>query len=99
MKLLPFLLLAFNCNGQIQEDKVLHFGAGMLIASGTTYFTYKLTDNKTVSVLTGFGVATLAGLGKELYDKKTGKGVYDPKDALWTTIGGGVGVTVVFTLK
>lgn len=98
-KLLFALLLHSSANAQIQTDKVMHFGAGALISATTTAITYKLTDNKTASMLCGFGMATLAGIGKEVYDKKTGKGVADINDAIWTSIGGGIGVTIVFTLK
>lgn len=100
MKTIAILLLSCStATAQIQKDKALHFGAGLAISATTTAITYKITNNKNTSMLVGFGAATLAGVAKEVYDKKSGKGVPDSKDALWTSIGGGVGMTIRFTFK
>lgn len=64
-----------------QTDKMLHFSAGSAI-SGTTYYLFK--DNKN-AVLYSIAAGTIAGVGKEVYDRnRTG---FDNKDLACTIIG------------
>ena len=60
------------------NDKLLHFGAGLLVALFARHF-----------VGPGFGVlaAILAGAAKEAYDA-LGNGVVDPGDFVATVAGG-----------
>lgn len=81
-------------HGYIKTDKVLHFAAGE-IAGGAGYSIAKLLNLKhpiAVGILTG----VVAGTGKELYDKFSGKGVASFSDGFWTGVGGTFGS---FTMK
>jgi len=68
------------------KDKLLHFGAGILVAA---FFT--LASGKP---LVGLVAAAIAGIAKETYDKKRG-GPFDLLDLLATIIGGGAGATAI----
>lgn len=98
--ILLLILCAFICSGaraQVQKDKAWHLCAGTVISSAATGLTYKWTGRRDVSLLAGFTAGTLAGIAKEVYDKKTGNGTPSQADALWTVAGaaiGSFGVTV-----
>lgn len=67
------------------RDKLLHAAAGAAIAVITA-----LAWNFAVGPwwwLAGIGAAALAGIGKELYDRRD-YGVFDPQDVVATVIGG-----------
>lgn len=87
-------MFTFKAFGQtrldIQPDKVKHFAAGAIISSGTGTIAYKITGNRTSSLLVGFGTGVLIGAAKEVYDAQ-GHGTPSFKDALWTGIGAGLG--------
>ena len=75
-------------NAQIQEDKKLHFGAGV-IASATGYtLVWEKTKDKKKAILAGIGTAILAGTVKELLDSKQPGNRFDHKDLTATTLGG-----------
>lgn len=93
MKTLIFcVLFTFTGHSQLQTDKALHFSAGYIIGTTTTALTSK--QNPIVSISAGFLAGTLVGVGKELYDKQ-GNGTPSFKDALWTSIGSGLGSVTV----
>lgn len=93
MKTLTLLLLLSTVGRtQIQTDKALHFSAGYVIGATTTALTSK--QKPIVSISAGFLAGTLVGVGKELYDAQ-GHGTPSFKDALWTSIGSGLGSVTV----
>lgn len=70
-------------------DDEMHFWAGMLIS----LFTFILANflfNQSVSAVVAFGFATIAGIGKEFYDKYIKKTKFDFRDLVWTLIGGAI---------
>lgn len=70
-------------------DKIYHLVAGFLIA---------LIFGLITPVL-GLALAIIAGVGKEIYDKKIKKSVIDPLDVIATVVGGilGTGLAIVIT--
>ena len=70
-------------------DKIYHLVAG---------FTISLIFGFINPVL-GLALAIIAGVGKEIYDKKIKKSVIDPLDVIATTVGGllGTGLAIVIT--
>jgi len=103
MKILILALLLSNvANAQIQKDKVLHFGAGVLIGGITSLIIKKteLKDNKFACILVSTTTSTLIAVGKEAYDQYVKKTFADDRDILWTAIGGLVGgVSITYTIK
>lgn len=96
MKLLPFLLLPMTVFAQM--DKVQHFAAGQTISAITSLACKEIGLNKRESILIGFTAGCLAGVAKEVYDRKHGTVSY--KDAVWTAIGSGAAsITLTITLK
>lgn len=73
------------------EDKRKHFIAGFTICAFASL---------SVGYLLGFVIALLAGAGKEVYDRVTGKGTPEFKDFLFTAFGAIVSVvlSVILTL-
>lgn len=96
MKLLMLFLLTASLNAfEVQRDKVYHFAAGTLIASGTTFAASKMGFKH--PRLYGLAAGILAGIGKELYDKRHPKShSCDPNDAYATFLGASVGITFRF---
>ena len=70
------------------KDKVLHVIVGFIIGFLGAYFFG--------SALFGFGLACLAGLSKEVYDKISGKGTVEGLDALATMFGGLLGSGIYY---
>lgn len=95
-KLLLILVLGSNAKAfEVERDKVMHFGAGLAITSGVTFTASKLGAKH--PKYWGFAAGVLAGVGKELYDKRHPKlHTCDPKDAYATFLGSGVAVTFRF---
>jgi hypothetical protein len=81
----------------IPKDKLYHAGAGAVIAAAVILFT------KTPAF--GFLAATIAGVAKEQWDRyqiirslkdgKTPQHAVDPKDIVWTMVGGALGVLLL----
>ena len=71
----------------MKTDKKLHIYAGFLIS---------IIGACLWSALFGFGLACLAGLLKEIYDKVTGKGTVEGLDALATMFGGALGSGIYY---
>lgn len=89
--LLLFPLLSFG----IPRDKQLHLGAGTVISALSIEALHLLKVKKKTAVLVGFGAGCLAGIAKEIYDKK-----FDRKDCIATSIGSGIGViSMSFIIK
>ena len=77
------------------DDKMKHLFAGFLIGDVTNLTLQLLIPEnvphrRLIAALSGFGMATVTGVVKELRDRQ-GYGTPDPKDALATAIGGAVG--------
>ena len=73
-----------------QDDKsdTKHFYAGFGISCISGSIVNHYTDKPGLSCVIGFGVGTLAGLGKEyIYDKQWGKGVFSKDDYRMTAWG------------
>ena len=91
-----FLALSQRCEGQIQQDKQLHFGAGLVIAPwGMATVPYK-SDFK--QSMTGMVWATGAGVLKETLDL-AGFGTPEIKDLGYTVAGAITGVLIVNGVK
>lgn len=63
---------------KVQEDKKKHFVAGFIIAAVVSLF---------FGYIAGAAAAIVAGIGKEVYDKVTGKGTPEVLDFLATATG------------
>ena len=74
---------------KIEQDKILHFLAGLLIA---------ILGGVIIDPITGIGLAIAAGIAKECYDDYHDKKI-EVWDAVATAIGGCVGFTVVSIIQ
>jgi uncharacterized protein YfiM (DUF2279 family) len=100
--LILFLAFSLNANSQIKTDKVAHFGVGFISGAAATSITLNNSNGRhewiksiSVGLLTGF----VLGVGKEFYDLKD-YGVFNWGDAMYTTVGGGVGgVSLKFSIN
>ena len=70
------------------KDKILHVIVGFVIGF--------LGACCLGSALFGFGLACVAGLSKEVYDKVSGKGTVEGLDALATMFGGLIGAGIYY---
>ena len=70
-------------------DKIYHLVAGFIIS-----LIFGL-----INPVLGLALAIIAGVGKELYDKKIKKSIIDPLDVIATVVGGilGTGLAIVIT--
>lgn len=93
------LIIAMICAAQahaepfIAHDKQLHIAAGA-VASSTGYMMAQAFHIKHPQRW-GFAVGALAGLAKELHDRKQPGNHFDTKDMLATMLGG----SIVFTYR
>ena len=97
MKLLYiFLLFPSLLFGQLlqEQDKQLHFAAGMLSSAAGYTFVYNKTGDKKKAMIAGIATSILAGIAKETYDNIKG-GNFDERDILATGLGG---ITVSATI-
>lgn len=69
-------------NNSPYRDKIFHAAAGLAVAVVAGMF---------VAPLWAFAAGVAAGVGKEVFDKVTGKGVPDVLDAVVTAVGAAVG--------
>lgn len=76
----------------IPKDKILHAVAGALIGIVTSA-TGALLAGYLPGVATGSCLAVVAGVGKELYDRKRG-GTVDSMDAVATGVAGVIGAVL-----
>lgn len=79
---------------EILIDKKEHFIAGAILGVGGSFIT-----NDTHPIINSIIVASVAGIGKEVYDKTTGLGVYDRKDIYYTFAGGVVSGVATHYIK
>ncbi|EDP69766.1 hypothetical protein FBALC1_09552 [Flavobacteriales bacterium ALC-1] len=70
------------------SDDGLHFLTGAAISSGTYAYVYSKTKNKKKAFWYSFGVSTLAGLSKEIYDGYIISGKFDTSEWVSTSLGG-----------
>ena len=91
--LIPFALLGQN-KYIPATDKLAHMGAGYVL--GTTVSLALRAKGMPVhkTIVWGIGTAMVAGIGKEIYDKKKGF-LFDDGDAMSTIFGGLVGSATV----
>jgi uncharacterized protein YfiM (DUF2279 family) len=86
------IIFSSNTNAQATEqDKLLHFGAGVGISAVTYAIVHSTTKNKKKALLWSFITSTSAGIIKELVDSGEVGNKFDGVDALATTAGGVVG--------
>lgn len=84
------------CSAQfISDDDVLHFGVGAVISSTTYSLVYSKTKNKKKAFWYSFGLSTLAGLSKEIYDGYIIDGRFDTGEFVSTSAGGLVASTTL----
>jgi len=74
-------------NLEFKEDKINHFSCGYIIGYGGNLIGYKITKNKTIGLISGVILSSLAGHLKEKYDSEN-EGIYNKKDLLNTSLGG-----------
>ncbi len=96
--ILLYPLMYFPLHGQdfiLQEqDKKLHFGAGMLTSALGYTWSYSKHQDKKKAMITGIATSIIAGIAKETFDNTRG-GDFDERDILATTLGGiAVSVTI-----
>lgn len=98
MKLIIVILfiVVFNFSQAqlIPFDKKEHFTAGVFLGIGGSFIT-----NDAHPITNSIIVATAGGVGKELYDKVSGNGVYDRKDIYYTILGGVVSGVATHYIK
>jgi hypothetical protein len=86
---------------KITKDKKKHFVVGFLIALAGCFIAYFLLGMKENPIYLGAGLAIFAGLAKEVWDKKTGRGTPSQMDFVFTFIGailgGGLFQFVIYT--
>ena len=76
-----------------QMDKYLHAGAGYVISSSSA--AYLRSNNVKHAEWYGFGLGVLAGIGKEVYDYKSGRGQAEWGDAVATIYGSMFGAVTI----
>ena len=76
-----------------------HFIAGAIIGGGVSYLVFKKTDNKFKAWAFGTIAASAVGFLKEAVDPDLLSGVRSTNDALYTSLGGAFGASIVIPLK
>jgi len=66
----------------IAKDKLMHFGGGIVLAAFGATLTYL------PPIEAGLALAAAVGIGKEVWDKLTGRGTPEVMDAVATFAGG-----------
>ncbi len=94
--LILILLISQIGFSQIPDDKIKHFGAGVLISGLTNMIIYDQTHNRKKAFWYGLGAGVLAGVTKELLDEKKHNG-WDNMDLL-ATVSGSVAVTITLDI-
>lgn len=94
MRILIFtLLLTPLLSFSIPKDKQLHIGCGAIISATTIEGMHLLHVKKKTAIFVGIGTGILAGIAKEIYDKR-----FDRGDCLATSIGSIIG-SITFVIK
>lgn len=91
-----FLLTLFETHSQLEQDKVLHFGAGVLSGAAGAFVADQLSDGDRAWIYVGaIGGSLLAGSIKEAIDQGKSDNRWDNGDLAATVLGGiTVGVTL-----
>ena len=100
--LLLFIGIYSNCYSQpIFSEKGYpeHFIAGALIGGATSYLVYNKTGNKFKAWAFGTLAASAVGFLKEAVDPNLLSGVRSTTDAIYTSLGGAVGASIVIPLR
>ena len=95
LALLILLFTVVRLNAQLENDKVLHFGAGALSGAIGGLLASEISDgDRTWTYVGAVGTSLLAGLAKESIDQSNGN-PWDNGDLAATILGGvTVGVTI-----
>lgn len=95
LTLLILLFSVVQLNAQLENDKVLHFGAGALSGAIGGLLASEISDgDRTWTYVGAVGTSLLAGLAKESLDQSKGN-TWDNGDLAATILGGvTVGVTI-----
>jgi hypothetical protein len=72
----------------IPHDKANHYVYGSIIASVTFAIAFNIISVIMLALVIAFVATTIVAVGKELYDKISGKGVPDFYDVVYTIAGG-----------
>ncbi|MGB5228068.1 MAG: hypothetical protein WBN55_07360 [Eudoraea sp.] len=93
--LVLLFFVQFSLQGQVEEDKALHFAAGAFSGAAGALIASKITNrNRFWTVTSSVAASLLAGLAKEAIDKGNG-GKWDNGDLAATVLGGvTVGVSI-----
>jgi len=94
-------LMTFQCNAQLEQDKVWHFGIGALCGVGGAVIAGELSDGNRFWTFAGaVGASLLAGVAKEALDEQQNN-AWDNGDLAATVLGGvTAGITIdVFSGK
>ncbi len=79
------------------DDNTLHVWAGMIISFFIAFFLVKLHVGFGLASILGLIFGVLVGLGKEfIWDRKLGRGVFNPNDYYATGWGSLVGAFIYF---
>tara|TARA_R110002012_G_scaffold43211_13_gene117003 strand:+ start:4385 stop:4717 length:333 start_codon:yes stop_codon:yes gene_type:complete len=89
------MLFVFFTNAQVQEDKKLHFAAGVISGFAGYEYVYSKTKNKKKAFAAGVLTSVLAGAAKETFDSTQSNNKFDLNDLAATALGGlSVNVTI-----
>lgn len=90
------LLMLCQLHAQLEKDKVLHFGAGVVSGAAGALVANQLSNGDRIWTFTGaVGGSLLAGLVKETIDQNKSNNSWDNGDLAATVLGGvTVGVTI-----
>ena len=81
------LIYTTHTSAQIEQDKILHFSAGVSSGLVAGTIAYGLTTDSNKAFYGALITGTTLGLGKELYDLRSGGSGFDVKDLGATIIG------------
>lgn len=79
------------------KDKIMHFCAGIIVATVTVSVAAFWEHNKLWLAVGAIGSACTVGAAKELYDEVTGKGCSEWLDLIATAFGGLLVATIIVT--
>ena len=71
-----------------EQDKQLHFGAGMIVSTLGYTWSYNKHQDKKRAMIAGVCTAFAVGVAKELFDGGVQNEYVDPRDIWATTLGG-----------
>ncbi len=90
-KLVILLFLCFSAISSAQQDKLLHFGAGVIAGGAGAFLAHEISHgDKWWTIAGAVGGSLIAGVAKEAIDKNS-YGTWDNGD-LAATVAGGVTV-------